>query len=146
MSRVFMSIIGRLGADPKMGGDNENLYSQFSIATDKWDSKTKSKVTEWWRVVAFGRNAEIANQYLRKGREVSIDGVPEQFKYTGKDGVEHSGVSIKCSIITLIGGKGSETEDAQEQPRPRPIQSQPRQYTPQNETSKPPEYLEDIPF
>lgn len=68
-------LIGRLGRDPEerttAGGTR---VSSFRLATDTYHSNNGEKTTEWHRIVAFGRAAELCNQYLRKGRLVCIEG------------------------------------------------------------------------
>lgn len=68
-------LIGRLGRDPEerttAGGTR---VSSFRLATDTYHSNNGEKTTEWHRIVAFGKAAELCNQYLRKGRLVCIEG------------------------------------------------------------------------
>jgi len=85
-------LLGNLGRDPETryttGGD---AVTNLSIATsEQWKDKNgeKQERTEWHRVVLFGRQAEIAGEYLKKGRSVYIEGRLQTRKYTDKDGVE----------------------------------------------------------
>ena len=85
-------LLGNLGRDPETryttGGD---AVTNLSIATsEQWKDKSgeKQERTEWHRVVLFGRQAEVAGEYLKKGRSVYIEGRLQTRKYTDKDGVE----------------------------------------------------------
>ncbi len=86
-------IVGNLGADPEMrhtGGGT--AVTTLNVATsESWTDKQsgeKVEKTEWHRVKMFGRLAEIAGEYLKKGRQVYIEGSLRTDKYTGKDGIE----------------------------------------------------------
>src|SRR5205814_5604253 len=61
--------------------------------------------TEWHRVVLFGRQAEIAGEYLKKGRSVYIEGRLQTRKYTDKDGVEKYSTEIVADRMQLLGGR-----------------------------------------
>ena len=101
-------LLGNLGRDPETryttdGGAVTNL----SIATsEQWKDKSgeKQERTEWHRVVLFGRTAEIAGEYLKKGRSVYIEGRLQTRKYTDKDGVEKYSTEIVADRMQLIGG------------------------------------------
>lgn len=110
MSLNKVMLIGRLGQDPEVRYlPNGDAVCNFSIATsESWnDKKTGSKVerTEWHRISMYGRLAEIAGQYLRKGREVYIEGRIESRKYTDRDNVERTAYEIKASEMKMLGSK-----------------------------------------
>jgi single-strand DNA-binding protein len=101
-------LLGNLGRDPETryttGGD---AVTNLSIATsEQWKDKSgeKQERTEWHRVVLFGRQAEIAGEYLKKGRSVYIEGRLQTRKYTDKDGVEKYSTEIVADRMQLIGG------------------------------------------
>jgi single-strand DNA-binding protein len=101
-------LLGNLGRDPETryttGGD---AVTNLSIATsEQWKDKSgeKQERTEWHRVVLFGRQAEIAGEYLKKGRSVYIEGRLQTRKYTDKDGVEKFSTEIVGDRMQLIGG------------------------------------------
>ena len=101
-------ILGNLGRDPETryttGGD---AVTNLNIATsEQWKDKSgeKQERTEWHRVVLFGRQAEIAGEYLKKGRSVYIEGRLQTRKYTDKDGVEKYSTEIVADRMQLIGG------------------------------------------
>ena len=100
-------LLGNLGRDPETryttGGD---AVTNLSIATsEQWKDKNgeKQERTEWHRVVLFGRQAEIAGEYLKKGRSVYIEGRLQTRKYTDKDGVEKYSTEIVGDRMQLIG-------------------------------------------
>ena len=102
-------ILGNLGRDPETryttGGD---AVTNLNIATsEQWKDKSgeKQERTEWHRVVLFGRQAEIAGEYLKKGRSVYIEGRLQTRKYTDKDGVEKYSTEIVADRMQLIGGR-----------------------------------------
>ncbi len=101
-------LLGNLGRDPETryttGGD---AVTNLNIATsEQWKDKSgeKQEKTEWHRVVLFGRQAEIAAEYLKKGRSVYIEGRLQTRKYTDKDGVEKYSTEIVGDRMQLIGG------------------------------------------
>ncbi len=102
-------LIGNLGRDPETryttGGD---AIANLNIATsEQWKDKNgeKQEKTEWHRVVLFGRQAEIAGEYLKKGRSVYIEGRLQTRKYTDKDGVEKYSTEIVGDRMQLLGGR-----------------------------------------
>jgi single-strand DNA-binding protein len=102
-------LIGNLGRDPETryttGGD---AIANLNIATtEQWKDKSgeKQEKTEWHRVVLFGRQAEIAGEYLKKGRSVYIEGRLQTRKYTDKDGVEKYSTEIVGDRMQLLGGR-----------------------------------------
>jgi len=101
-------LLGNLGRDPETryttGGD---AVTNLNIATsEQWKDKSgeKQEKTEWHRVVLFGRTAEIAAEYLKKGRSVYIEGRLQTRKYTDKDGVEKYATEVVGDRMQLIGG------------------------------------------
>ena len=114
-------LLGNLGRDPETryttGGD---AVTNLNIATsEQWKDKSgeKQERTEWHRVVLFGRQAEVAGEYLKKGRSVYIEGRLQTRKYTDKDGVEKYSTEIVADRMQLIGsardaGGGGDAEFA----------------------------------
>jgi single-strand DNA-binding protein len=102
-------LIGNLGRDPETryttGGD---AVTNLRIATtEAWKDKSgeKQEKTEWHTVVLFGRLAEIAGEYLKKGRPVYIEGRLQTRKYTDKEGVEKYSTEIVADRMQLLGGR-----------------------------------------
>jgi single-strand DNA-binding protein len=111
-------LLGNLGRDPETryttGGD---AVTNLNIATsEQWKDKNgeKQERTEWHRVVLFGRQAEIAGEYLKKGRSVYIEGRLQTRKYTDKDGVEKYSTEIVADRMQLLGsGRDSSGGDVE---------------------------------
>lgn len=102
-------IIGNLGADPEVkftpGG---TAVANFSVATsESWtkDGK-KHERTEWHRVVLWGKLAELAGEYLAKGRQVYIEGRIQTRKWTDKQGTDRYTTEIVGNQMTFLGGGG----------------------------------------
>lgn len=104
-------VLGNLGQDPEIrytpsGGAVVNL----SIATtNKWKDKQTNEQrekTEWHRVVLYNRLAEIAGEYLRKGRPIYIEGRLETRKWQDKDGIDRYITEIIGDQMQMVGGDG----------------------------------------
>ena len=111
-------IVGNLGADPETrytpGGD---AVTNIRIATtDKWKDKASGEMkeqTEWHRVSFWGRQAEVAGEYLKKGSQVYIEGSLRTRKYD-KDGQTHYSTEIRGEVMQMLGrreGGGAPRED-----------------------------------
>ena len=105
-----VTILGNLGRDPEVrytaAGD---AIANIAVATsfkskDKQSGETTEKV-EWHRVAFFGRLAEIAGQYLKKGSSVYVEGRLQTRKYTDKDGVEKFATDIIAENMQMLGGR-----------------------------------------
>ena len=101
-------LVGNLGSDPELrstGGGTS--ICTFSLATsESWTDKNsgeKQERTEWHRIKIFGRLGEIAAEYLKKGRQVYIEGSIRTDKFTGKDGVEKYFTDIIASEMQMLG-------------------------------------------
>ncbi len=122
-------IIGNLGRDPEVRySANGSAVCNLTIATsEKWTDKTsgeKKEATEWHRVVLFDKQAEVAGQYLKKGRPVYIEGKIKTREWTDKDGVKKYTTEIHASSMTLL-PSGDRGDDAPPQaPKQRPKDEQ----------------------
>ena len=103
-------LIGNLGADPEVRYTQSNTaIATFNVATTERfkDSNGEFKEnTEWHRVVAWGRLAEIAQQYLRKGSSVYIEGSIQTRQWEDKDGQKRYTTEIKALGMQMLGGRG----------------------------------------
>ena len=103
-------IIGNLGSDPEIrytpSGD---AVANFSVATtESWRDKNtgeQKESTEWHRVSIFGKLAEIADQYLKKGSQVYIEGKIQTRKWTDKDGIERYSTGINANKLLMLGSR-----------------------------------------
>src|SRR6476661_3456048 len=103
-------IVGNLGRDPETRymPSGDAITSIAVATTDSWKDKTtgeKKEQTEWHRVSFFGKLAEIAGQYLKKGSQVYIEGSLRTRKYTDKDGVEKYSTDIRADTMQMLGGR-----------------------------------------
>jgi single-strand DNA-binding protein len=103
-------IVGNLGRDPETRSfPNGDQVANVTIATtDRYKDKTSGEmkeITEWHRVSFFGRLAEIAGQYLRKGSQVYIEGSLRTRKYTDKDGIEKYSTEIRADSMQMLGSR-----------------------------------------
>ncbi len=103
-------IVGNLGRDPETrympSGD---AMTNIAVATtDKWKDKAtgeQKEATEWHRVAFFGKLAEIAGQYLKKGSQVYIEGKLRTRKWTDKDGIEKYSTEIIADTMQMLGSR-----------------------------------------
>ena len=107
--------IGRLGKDPEVRYSKDGkAMANFSIACGQsWkDKQTSEKVerTEWIRVTAFGKLAEIIGEYLKKGAHVYISGRMQTRKWKNKEGVDQYTTEIIADTMQMLGGKRDREE------------------------------------
>jgi single-strand DNA-binding protein len=142
-------LIGNLGRDPETrylpdGGAVTNI----SVATtDVWKDKSgeKQERTEWHRVAFFGRLAEIAGEYLKKGSPVYIEGRLQTRKWQDKDGAERYTTEIVATDMQMLGSRctgGSAVKPAQSKPSNRA----PAAKAVGQDFSPAPDFSDDIPF
>ncbi len=162
-------LVGNLGADPETrytaGG---GAITTIKVATsESWKDKQtgeQQERTEWHRVKFFGRLAEIAGEYLRKGRQVYIEGSIRTDKYTDKEGIERYATDIIANEMQMLGtgggeggsgGGGSErsgggsrgpSERPQRSAGPGPSGGQGARPEPRREAPPPDDFDDDIPF
>ena len=110
-------LVGNLGADPETRyGASGGAVTNLRLATsDSWtDRQTNERRerTEWHRVVMFGKLAEISEQYLRKGRQVYIEGYIQTRKWQGQDGQDRYTTEIVARDMQMLGGRGETGGDA----------------------------------
>src|SRR6195256_6443995 len=103
-------IVGNLGADPETrytpGGD---AVTNIRVATtDKWKDKTSGEMkeaTEWHRIPLFGRLAEVAGEYLKKGSQVYVEGSLRTRKWQDKDGQDRYSTDIRGDVMQMLGSR-----------------------------------------
>lgn len=123
-----VTLIGNLGKDPETRfAPSGDAICNLTIATsEQWKDKAtgeKKEQTEWHRVVMFSRLAEIAQQYLRKGSQVYIEGRLQTRKWTDKDGQDRYTTEIRADEMKMLGGR-NDSESAPRQSAP-PAQQKP---------------------
>jgi single-strand DNA-binding protein len=107
-------LIGNLGRDPEVrylpSGD---AVTNISIATtEQWKDKSgeKQEQTEWHRVALFGKTAEVAGEYLKKGSQVYIEGRLQTRKWTDKEGKERYTTEIRADRMQMLGSRSGGSE------------------------------------
>ena len=103
-------IVGNLGRDPEVRyTPNGSAVCNVTVATSRVrknkESGDKSEDTEWHRIVFFDKLAEIAGEYLKKGRSVYVEGRLQTRTWTDKDGVEKYTTEIVASEMQMLGGR-----------------------------------------
>ena len=104
-------LVGNLGADPETRYTaSGSAICTIRIATsESWKDKQtgeQQERTEWHRIKFFGRLAEIAGEYLKKGRQVYVEGSLRTDKYTDKEGIERYTTDIIANEMQMLGGPG----------------------------------------
>ncbi len=121
-------IVGNLGADPETrytpGGD---AITTIRVATtDRWKDKASGEMkeaTEWHRIAFFGRLAEVAGEYLKKGSQVYVEGSLRTRKWQDKDGQDRYSTEIRGDVMQMLGrreGGGAPREESGGASRPAP--------------------------
>ena len=119
MSLNEVMLIGRLGADPEIRYTQDGKpVATFRIATNRYwneDGERKEK-TDWHRIVAWNRLAEIAGEYLEKGRLVYVEGRLETRSWEDQDGIKRWVTEIIARDIQMLDSRGGEKADTSEPP------------------------------
>lgn len=131
-------LIGNLGRDPetRYSADGAAITNITLATTDSWKDKAtgeKKEQTEWHRVVFFNRLAEIAGEYLRKGRPVYVEGKLRTRKWTDKEGQERYTTEVVADVMQMLGsregmgggggGSAGDFDDGGMAPSPAPARS-----------------------
>ena len=120
-----VTLVGRLGQDPETKTVGETTVANFSLATSEtWKDKSsgeKKERTEWHRLVAWGRQAEIIGEYLNKGSLIYVEGQLQTRKWTDKDDNERYTTEIRVGMMKMLGGKSNGNGDSNESPSNEPV-------------------------
>lgn len=112
-------LIGNLGADPELRyTSNGTAVASFNMATtERYKDKNgdQQERTEWHSIVCWGRMGELANEYLRKGRSVYIEGRIQTRNYEDKDGIKRYKTEIVAQQMQFLGGRGQEGSQSERQ-------------------------------
>ena len=80
-------VVGRVGQNPEMKYfDSGKVKVNFSVAVNRWDSKTKEEITDWFNIEIWDKQAEFAGEWVKKGSLVGIEGRLISSKWTTPDG------------------------------------------------------------
>jgi single-strand DNA-binding protein len=139
-------LVGNLGRDPEMrympSGD---AIANFSIATtDSWKDKSgaKQEKTEWHRISIFGKLAQVAGEYLKKGSSVYVEGRLQSRKWQDKEGNERETIEVVCDRMQMLGGK-SLTSDSEHSDVRQPAKAQQK---PNGQENTFDDFQDDIPW
>ncbi|RMF78260.1 MAG: single-stranded DNA-binding protein [Nitrospirae bacterium] len=104
-----VQLIGNMGQDPEVRYTNSGkAVCNFSIATTHtWKNAdgVQQEQTEWHKIVAWGRLAEICGQYLHKGRKVYVEGRLQTRKWQGQDGTDRYTTEVVIDNMIFLGGR-----------------------------------------
>ena len=147
-------LIGNLGRDPETRYTADGAaITNITIATsDRWKDKASGEMkeaTEWHRVAFFGRLAEIAGEYLKKGRPVYVEGKLRTRKWQDKEGQDRYTTEIVADNMQMLGsregmGGGADFDSGEESRAPR--SSAPASRQPAKSTAGVADIDDDIPF
>lgn len=117
-------LIGNLGRDPEIRYTRDGTaVANLNIATsDSWKDSDgqRQERTEWHRVVAWDKLAEIAKEYLAKGKQVYIEGRLQTRSWEDKDGHKRYTTEVRADQMVMLGGRGGEGEERSAEPPPGP--------------------------
>ncbi|MBQ7764922.1 single-stranded DNA-binding protein [bacterium] len=100
------TVIGRAGQDAEIRYfESGKVKTTFSLAVNRWDSKSKENVTDWFNIEVWDKQAEFAGEYVKKGREVAVDGRISISKWTDQTGEEKERFLIVANDIRLLGSR-----------------------------------------
>ncbi|BAL26251.1 single-stranded DNA-binding protein [Azoarcus sp. KH32C] len=156
-------LIGNLGRDPetRYAPSGDAICNVTIATTETWKDKAsgeRKEATEWHRVVFFGRLAEIASQYLRKGSQVYVEGRLQTRKWQDKDGQDRYTTEIRADEMKMLGSRSGgdapmrQSEGGYDAPAPAPARQAPQAAPAQRAPSQPSsgggfgDFDDDIPF
>jgi len=148
-------VVGNLGADPETRylPSGEAVTNIRVATTDRWKDKASGEMkeaTEWHRIAFFGRLAEIAGEYLKKGSQVYVEGSLRTRKWQDKDGNDRYSTEIRGDVMQMLGSRsgsgeprgapagGGEAPEPRSEPASRPAAKKP--------AGKFDDMADDIPF
>jgi single-strand DNA-binding protein len=110
-------LIGNLGRDPEVRYTSDGKpVANFTMATtERWNDPAgeRKEKTEWHRIVVWGKQAEIAGEYLRKGRQIYVEGSLQTREWTDRDGNKRQTTEIRAQRFQMLGRRGEEVEAPQ---------------------------------
>ena len=143
-------LIGHLGQDPEIRYmPNGGAVANLTLATsESWRDKQSGEMrekTEWHRVVIFGKLAEVAGEYLKKGSQVYIEGSLQTRKWQDQSGQDRYTTEVVVNVggsMQMLGGNGGNNQAGSQQPT-----RQRQQQAPAPQNNEPPmDFDDDIPF
>lgn len=146
-------LVGNLGSDPEVRVGQNSTFANLSIATnEQWKDKSgqQQERTEWHRVTLFGRLAEIARDYLKKGSTVYLEGKIQTRKYNDHAGNTKYTTEIIGNQMQMLGGRANEGGYTQTSTNQQTTSSSANSNEPEipwdTPGGKAPDWLEEVPF
>jgi single-strand DNA-binding protein len=103
-------LIGNLGRDPEIRyTQNGTAVANFTMATtDRWTDGTgeRREKTEWHRIVVWAKQAEIVGEYLKKGRQVYVEGSLQTREWTDREGQKRYTTEVRAQRVQMLGSRG----------------------------------------
>jgi single-strand DNA-binding protein len=143
-----ITIVGYLGRDPQIRYTPQGTaVCDFSIATSerRGGGADAQDITTWFKITVWGKQAETANQYLAKGRQVYIEGRLRQEEYTDREGLKRTSLTVNASDVQFLTPKGNDEGGSNYAPRQSGGGSSAPAQQPENDSHDGPSD-EDIPF
>ncbi len=143
-------LIGNLGADPenRFAPSGDAICNLRLATTEVWRDKNtgeRREATEWHRVVFFGRLAEVAGQYLKKGSQVYVEGTLRTRKWQDQSGQDRYTTEIRGDEMKMLGRREGDAPMRENTPPAKPVQSEkPNLATPASSGFG--DFDDDIPF
>lgn len=101
-----VTVIGRAGHDAEIKYfESGKVKTTFSLAVNRRDAKTKEEVADWFNIEVWDKQAEFAGEYIKKGRQVVVDGRISISKWTDQSGEERERFLVVANNIRLLGSK-----------------------------------------
>ncbi|MDO5307038.1 MAG: single-stranded DNA-binding protein [bacterium] len=101
-----VTVIGRAGQDAEIKYfESGKVKTTFSLAVNRRDAKTKEEVADWFNIEVWDKQAEFAGEYIKKGRQVVVDGRISISKWTDQSGEERERFLVVANNIRLLGSK-----------------------------------------
>lgn len=116
MNKVIL--IGRVGQEPESKSVGDSTVTKFSLATsESYKNKSGEKVedTTWHNIEIWGKLAEVADKYVKKGDKLMVEGKIKVDQYEDKDGVKKTATKIRVESMEMLGGKQDSTTPKAEQ-------------------------------
>ena len=101
-----VTVIGRAGQDSEIKYfESGKVKTAFSLAVNRWDAKTKEEVTDWYNIEVWDKQAEFAGEYIKRGRQVAVDGRISVSKWNDPSGETRERYLVVANNVRLLGSK-----------------------------------------
>ena len=99
-------LVGRVGQDPEIKHfESGKTKCTFSVAVNRWDSRSKAEVTDWFNIEVWDKQAEVSGEWVKKGSLVGVEGRLVVNKWNAPDGSEAQRFIVRGSNVRLMGSK-----------------------------------------